>query len=80
MRIHGYYRRFVKASAGKMALRILRLRCTECGRTHAVLLSSINYAVNAFAFTRSIALRIPIQTLRSVKISTTLPMALNGAS
>ena len=35
------YRRFVKTSAGKMALRILRLRCTECGHTHAVILSSI---------------------------------------
>lgn len=38
------------------------------------------YAASAFALTRSIALRIPIQTLRSVKTSTTLPIALNGAS
>ncbi len=40
----------------------------------------VHYAANAFAFTLSIALLIPSQTLRSVNTSTTLPMALNGAS
>ena len=38
------------------------------------------YDASAFAFTRSIVFRIPIQTLRSVKTSTILPIALNGAS
>lgn len=41
LHIHGYYRRRVKTPAGTMTLRILRLKCSECGHTHAVLLSSI---------------------------------------
>lgn len=41
LRIHGYYRRCVKTPAGTVTLLILRLKCTECGHTHAVLLSSI---------------------------------------
>ena len=41
LHIHGYYKRSVKTPAGTMVLRILRLKCTECSHTHAVLLSSI---------------------------------------
>lgn len=41
MGIHAYYERQVHSSEGSHALRIQRLRCSECSRTHAVLLSSI---------------------------------------
>lgn len=41
LRIHGYYKREVRSSSGCHTLRILRVKCAECGRTHAVLLSSI---------------------------------------
>lgn len=39
--IHGYYERFVITPDGKVPLKICRVRCSECGRTHALLLSSI---------------------------------------
>lgn len=38
--IHGYYRRSVITDDGKVELRILRVLCSECGRTHALLLIS----------------------------------------
>lgn len=41
MCIHGYYFRYVCLPEGKLRLRIMRLKCTLCGRTHAILLSSI---------------------------------------
>jgi len=41
MGIHAYYERQVHSSNASQTLRIQRLRCSECGRTHAVLLSSI---------------------------------------
>ena len=34
---HGYYRRHLKRRQGTIVLRILRLKCKVCGRTHAVL-------------------------------------------
>lgn len=39
--IHGYYIRKIKTPFGKIALRIVRLLCKECGKTHAVLPDSI---------------------------------------
>lgn len=39
--IHGYYRRSVKTPDGLCSLRICRVICSECGHTHALLLSSI---------------------------------------
>ena len=39
-----------------------------------------NHAATAFAFTRSIALRIPAHTDKSVNTSTMLPWSVNGAS
>jgi len=39
--IHGYYRRFVRTPFGKKALSICRVICSECGHTHALLLSSM---------------------------------------
>ena len=39
--IHGYYSRSVKTPDGSIKLRICRVKCSECGRTHALLLSSI---------------------------------------
>ena len=39
--IHGYYRRNIRDEHSSSILRILRLRCSECGATHAILLSSI---------------------------------------
>ena len=39
--VHGYYRRTVKLSSGSIQLRICRVKCSECGTTHALLLSSM---------------------------------------
>lgn len=41
MTIHGYYLRSIKLPNGTLRLRICRVRCSECGKTHALLLSSI---------------------------------------
>lgn len=39
---HAYYHRTVKfADGSKLDLKVLRVRCSECGATHAILLSSI---------------------------------------
>lgn len=38
---HGTYQRSVITPDGKVKLSIVRVKCTECGRTHALLLSSI---------------------------------------
>lgn len=34
---HGYYNRRLKTRQGTFILRILRVKCKECGRTHAIL-------------------------------------------
>ncbi len=34
---HGYYSRHLKTLLGTIVLRILRVKCRECGRTHAIL-------------------------------------------
>ncbi len=39
--VHGYYKRFVITPDGKVPLNICRVKCSECGHTHALLLSSI---------------------------------------
>lgn len=39
--IHGYYKRKVRTSSGIVVLKVIRVKCSECGRTHAILLSSI---------------------------------------
>ena len=39
--IHGEYPRSVITDEGKVELRILRVFCHECGKTHALLLSSL---------------------------------------
>ena len=39
--MHGYYKRHIRAEHSSSILRILRLRCSECGAAHAILLSSI---------------------------------------
>ncbi len=41
LHIHGYHEREAHPSAGCYTLCIQRVRCTECGRIHAILLSSI---------------------------------------
>ncbi len=41
LHIHGYYKRSIKQPDGVVRLRICRLRCSVCGTTHAILLSSI---------------------------------------
>ena len=41
MSIHAYYCRNIKLPDGTLRLRICRVRCSECGKTHALLLSSI---------------------------------------
>lgn len=39
--IHAYYKRGIFLPDGTQFLRICRVRCSECGRTHALLLTSI---------------------------------------
>ena len=39
--IHGYYYRTAKLPAGDIRLKICRVKCSECGKTHALLLSSM---------------------------------------
>lgn len=39
--IHGYYDRSVKSGDSCLCLHICRVICSECGRTHALLLSSL---------------------------------------
>ena len=39
--IHGYYTRSVITPVGKVVLIICRVKCSECGHTHALLLSSM---------------------------------------
>ena len=39
--IHGYYNRKLKTAVGKIVLSIMRVKCSFCGATHAILLSSI---------------------------------------
>ena len=39
--IHGYYRRSVITPNGRKTLSILRVKCSVCGHTHALLLSSM---------------------------------------
>ena len=38
--VHGYYNRSIRTEDGLVTLRIIRLKC-RCGKTHAVLLSSM---------------------------------------
>lgn len=38
---HGYYRRYIKANGECIELTILRLICSECGHTHAILIDAI---------------------------------------
>lgn len=38
---HGYYKRRVKTPLGTITLRILRVKCKSCGKTHAVLPANI---------------------------------------
>lgn len=39
--VHGYYNRYIKTGSGKLRFRICRVICGHCGKTHALLLSSI---------------------------------------
>ena len=39
--VHGYYHRHIKASSGKLLIRICRVKCECCGHTHAILLFSM---------------------------------------
>lgn len=39
--IHGYYQRKVRTDKGNIMLRVIRVRCKNCGKTHAVLISLI---------------------------------------
>ena len=48
--VHGYYNRFIKTSEGKLPFRICRVVCEVCGKTHALLLSSmVPYSQLSFA-------------------------------
>lgn len=39
--IHAYYKRSVITPTGKVVLKIVRVKCSVCGKTHALLLSSM---------------------------------------
>ena len=39
--VHGCYHRCIKSPGGKLRFRICRVKCESCGRTHALLLSSM---------------------------------------
>lgn len=39
--IHGYYNRKVRTDKSNVILKITRIRCKQCGKTHALLLSLI---------------------------------------
>ena len=39
--VHGYYDRRVKTVFGSIRLVVMRVKCQTCGKTHAILLSSI---------------------------------------
>lgn len=39
--VHGYYTRKLKTVYGVISLRVMRVKCSTCGKTHAVLLCSI---------------------------------------
>lgn len=39
--VHGYYNRYFKTPEGKLCFRICRVICKSCGKTHALLLSSM---------------------------------------
>ena len=41
MERHGYYKRYIIINGIKYPIRILRIRCKECGKTHAVLPSFV---------------------------------------
>ena len=41
LNIHGYYQRKVKTNEGSFMLNVCRVICSECGRTHAILPSSV---------------------------------------
>ena len=53
--IHGYYTRKLFLPEGIISIRICRVKCSECGRTHALILSSM---VPYCRFPLSIQLRI----------------------
>lgn len=41
MTVHGYYKRCVRIPDGPLSLKVMRVKCTLCKTTHAILLSSI---------------------------------------
>lgn len=41
LKIHGYYTRGIKSGIRQLPLRICRVKCSICGRTHALIPSSI---------------------------------------
>ena len=41
MVLHSCYERYIRTSHGKFKLLVTRVRCKSCGKTHAILLSSI---------------------------------------
>ena len=65
MVVHSYYSRCVKTKSGVIKLNILRVKCKECGKTHAVLLSLI-------VPYQSVALNIQIQVVKDEEIETLL--------
>ena len=65
MVVHGYYSRCVKTKTGVIKLDILRVKCKECRKTHAVLLSLI-------VPYQSVALNIQVQILKDEEIETLL--------
>ena len=63
MVVHSYYSRNIKNESGVIKLDILRVKCKECGKTHAVLLSLI-------VPYQSVELEIQIQILKDEDVET----------
>lgn len=57
--VHAYYCRYVKLPYGKIKLRILRIRCSECGITHALIpIEIIPYTQRSLETAHSICLHL----------------------
>lgn len=39
--IHAYYTRTIRSASGKVVIRVLRVKCSHCNRTHAIMPSCI---------------------------------------
>ena len=71
--IHGYYYRYIKTDEGKVRFRICRVKCGQCGHTHAILLSSmVPYSQISFSDHQTIIMDFEAETPSNVTLSSAL--------